>query len=301
MNRITNSLRVDNSDGNAERAHPYATILRPDEPTPLHLVTQTHNAAFLWRMKDGANLVNFRPQGPVFSAGYSSDGRFVVTGGRSVRIFDGNEQHVTFARPLHKVEYPHQGLVTSVEFSPANGSYRFLTTSYDETAKIWDWQSDRKIARMIHELKGHDGPVRFGTWSSDGSRVLTVGNDAHPRVWSFPPDGPPKSETLKFPKPLADNAVANADRDFDQLCGAFSWDGQFVAVGGRDASTGESIGWIWNLAPAPGKPPRLHATVRGHGLGGINSISFLPDDDRLLTGGTDGTGAALGLAERCRT
>lgn len=219
MNRITNSLRVDNSDGNAERAHPYATILRPDEPTPLHLVTQTHNAAFLWRMKDGANLVNFRPQGPVFSAGYSSDGRFVVTGGRSVRIFDGNEQHVTFARPLHKVEYPHQGLVTSVEFSPANGSYRFLTTSYDETAKIWDWQSDRKIARMIHELKGHDGPVRFGTWSSDGSRVLTVGNDAHPRVWSFPPDGPPKSETLKFPKPLADNAVANADRDFDQLCG----------------------------------------------------------------------------------
>lgn len=62
-----------------------------------------------------------------------------------------------------------------------------------------------------------------------------------------------------------------------------------MAVGGRDASTGESIGWIWNLAPAPGKPPRLHATVRGHGLGGINSISFLPDDDRLLTGGTDGT------------
>lgn len=291
-NRITNSLRVDNSDGNAERAQPYATILRPDEPTPLHLVTQTHNAAFLWRVNGGTNLVNFRPQGPVFSAGYSSDGLFVVTGGRSVRIFDGNEQHVTFARPLHKIEYPHQGLVTSVEFSPANGSYRFLTTSYDETAKIWDWQPDRKIARMIHELKGHDGPVRFGTWSADGLRVLTVGHDAHPRVWSFPPDGPPKSESLELPKPPADNAVADADdsdRNFDQLCGAFSWDGQFVAVGGRDASTGESIGWIWNLAPAPGKPPRLHATVRGHGLGGINSVSFLPDDDRLLTGGTDGT------------
>ena len=292
-NRITNSLGVDNnSDGSAQRAQPYATILRPDEPTPLHLVTQTHNAAFLWRLKDGANLVNFRPQGPVFSAGYSSDGRFVVTGGRSVRIFDGNEQHITFARPLHKIEYPHQGLVTSVEFSPANGSYRFLTTSYDETAKIWEWQPDRKIARMIHELKGHEGPVRSGTWSADGARVLTVGNDAHPRIWSFPPDGPPKSETLELPKPRADNVVADAadsERDFDQLCGAFSWDGQFVAVGGRDASTGESIGWIWNLTPAVGKPPQLHATVRGHGLGGINSVSFLPNDDRLLTGGTDGT------------
>ncbi len=291
-NRITSSLRVDNSDGNADRAQPYATILRPDEPTPLHLVTQTHNAAFLWRVNDGANLVNFRPQGPVFSAGYSSDGRFVVTGGRSVRIFDGDEQHVLFARPLHKVEYPHQGIVTSVEFSPANGSYRFLTTSYDETAKIWEWLPDRKVARMIHELKGHEGAVRFGTWSADGARVLTVGHDSHPRVWSFPPDGPPKSETLELPKPPADNAVADADdsgRDFDQLCGAFSWDGNFVAVGGRDAGTGESIGWIWNLVPVPGKPPRLHATVRGHGLGGINSVSFLPDDDRLLTGGTDGT------------
>ncbi len=291
-NRVTSALRVDNSDGNAERAQPYATILRPDEPTPLHLVTQTHNAAFLWRVNDGANLVNFRPQGPVFSAGYSSDGRFVVTGGRSVRIFDGDEQHVMFARPLHKIEYPHQGLVTSVEFSPANGSYRFLTTSYDETAKIWEWLPDRKIARMLHDLKGHEGPVRFGTWSADGSRVLTVGHDAHPRVWSFPPDGPPKSDSLELPKQPADNAVADADdseRDFDQLCGAFSWDGQFVAVGGRDTSTGESIGWVWNLVPAPGKPPRLHATIRGHGLGGINSVSFLPDDDRLLTGGTDGT------------
>ncbi|MBM3970097.1 MAG: hypothetical protein FJ302_09570 [Planctomycetes bacterium] len=291
-NRITNSLSVDNTDGNAQRALPYASLLRPDEPTPLHLVTQTHNAAFLWRLKDGANLVTFRPQGPVFSAGYSSDGRFVVTGGRSVRIFDGNEQHITFGRPLHKIEYPHQGLVTSVEFSPANGSYRFLTTSYDETAKIWEWQPDRKIARMIHELKGHEGPVRSGTWSADGTRVLTVGNDSHPRIWSFPPDGPPKSESLEFTKQRVANTVTGADeseRDFDQLCGAFSWDGQFVAVGGRAASTGESVGWIWNLTPAAGKPPQLHATVRGHGLGGINSVSFLPDDDRLLTGGTDGT------------
>ena len=290
--RITNSLRVDNSEGTAERAQPYSTILRPDEPTPLHLITQTHNAAFLWRMKDGANLVSFRPQGPVFSAGYSSDGRFVVTGGRSVRIFDADEQLITFARPAHKIEYPHQGLVTSVEFSPANGSYHFLTTSYDETAKIWEWHPNRKTARLLHELKGHEGPVRFGTWSADGARVLTVGHDAHPRVWNFPADAPPKSETLELPKPRADDgnaAAGDSERDFDQLCGAFSWDGQFVAVGGRDAVTSESIGWIWNLAPAAGKPPRLHAIIRGHGLGGINSVSFLPDDDRLLTGGTDGT------------
>ncbi len=301
-NQITESLQVDNSDGSAVRALPYATILRPDEMTPLHLVTQTHNAAFLWRLKDGANLVNFRPQGPVFAAGYSSDGKFVVTGGRSVRIFDADEDRITFARPLHKVEYPHQGLVSSAEFSPANGSFRFVTTSYDETAKIWEWNPARKVAQIRHELTGHEGPVRFGTWSADGSRVLTVGRDGRPRVWSFPPDGAPTSVTLEMFSPRADNAVADADadkvaakdadessHDFEQLGGAFSWDGNFVAVGGRDVASGESIGWVWNLVPAPGKPPRLHATVRGHGLGGINSVAFLPDDDRLLTGGADGT------------
>lgn len=295
--RVTRSLQVDNSDGGAKRARPSAAILLPHEPTPKHIVTQTHNAAFLWRLDTGENLVSFRPLGPVFSAGYSFDGQFVVTGGRSVRIFEARENLITYGRPLHKVEYAHQGVVTSVEFSPASGSYRFLTTSYDETAKIWEWIPDRQFVQLVQELKGHDGPVRFGTWSADGARVLTVGHDARPRVWSFPENQPPTSIVLELPQITAQadangNAVANPRQtvpDLDQLCGAFSWDGRYVAVGGRDVDTGESIGWIWNLAPELGKAPALHATIRGHGLGGINSIFFLPDDDRLLTAGADGT------------
>ncbi|HLQ43848.1 MAG TPA: WD40 repeat domain-containing protein, partial [Planctomycetaceae bacterium] len=169
--RITRSLHVDNSDGGAKRAQPFGAILRPDEPIPEHIITQTHNAANLWRLKDGANLVSFRPQGPVFSAGYSSDGRFVVTGGRSLRVFDADESSPTYGRLLHKVEYPHLGVVSSVEFSPAKDSLRFLSTSYDETAKIWEWQPDQQTARLVYELRGHKGPVRFGTWSPDGSRI----------------------------------------------------------------------------------------------------------------------------------
>lgn len=299
-NVITQLLRVDNAggvDGADYRAEPFAAILRPDEPMPRHVLTQTDIAAYLWDLQGGQNLVSFRPQGPVFSAGYSSDGRFVVTGGRSVRIFDADESKITYGRLLHKVEYPHEGMVTSAEFSPAEKSFHFLTTSYDGTAKIWEWLPNRKIARQVHELKGHDGPVRFGTWSSDGARVLTVGHDAMPRVWSFADGEAPKSLVLAIPKTLSTSTAADAEavpednskRDFDQLCGAFSWDGQFVAVGGRDAESDESIGWIWNLTPVGGKKPELCATIRGHGLGGINSVAFLPKDDRLLTGGADGT------------
>lgn len=288
---VTRSLRVDNSDGAEYRAEPYATILRPDEPEPRHLITQTHNAAFLWRLKGdgGEHLVSFRPQGPVFSAGYSSDGRYVVTGGRSVRVFDADENKITFGRPLYKIEHAHEGIVTSVEFTPAENSWRFLTTGYDGTAKIWDWDLNRRGAQLRHTLTGHAGPVRFGTWSADGSQVLTVGHDANPHVWSFPPNEEPKSVVLKFPEAPADVKPEEGLRDYDQFCGAFSWDGQFVAVGGQDVETGESIGWIWNLKPLIGTNPELYATIRGHGLGGIKSVAFLPDDDRLLTGGADGT------------
>jgi WD40 repeat protein/serine/threonine protein kinase len=289
--KITESLRVDNSDGADYRAEPYAAILRPDEPEPKHLLSQTHTAAFLWKLQGGLNLVSFRPQGPVFSAGYSSDGRYVVTGGRSVRIFEANESKITYGRLLHKLEYPHDGVTTSVEFSPAKDSYRFLTTSFDETAKIWEWHPGREVVdpKPVHELRGHVGPVRFGTWSADGQRVLTVGEDAQPRVWDFPAGKNPQATVLKIPPNLLQLELGGKNRVLEQLGGAFSWDGNFVAVGGRDVETDESIGWIWHLNPTDGATPMLHATVRGHGLGGIKSVAFLPDDNRLLTGGADGT------------
>ncbi|MFM9964999.1 MAG: protein kinase domain-containing protein [Planctomycetaceae bacterium] len=280
---LTKSLRVDKADGAEDRAEPFSAILLPNEDKePRHLLTQTHTAAFLWDINNGENLVSFRPQGPVFSAGYSADARFVVTGGRSVRIFDADERHeIQYGRQLHKLEYPHNGMATSVEFTPVKDSYRFLTTSHDETAKIWEWDPIRQVAQLQHTLIGHVGPVRCGTWSANGSLVLTVGHDSRPRVWSFPANGP-DSTVLDLP------ADTRPD-DFQQLCGAFSWDGQFVAIGARNIQTGESLGWIWNLKPAMGAKPKVYATVRGHGLGGINSVAFLPGDDRLLTGGADGT------------
>ena len=284
--KITRSMVVDNSENTAERAQPYGAILRPDEPDPQHIITQTHNAANLWDLKTGANLVSFRPQGPVFSAGYSADSRFAVTGGKSLRIFDADENSPTYGRSLHKVEYPHLGVVTNAEFSPIKGSLQFVSASYDGIAKVWEWQPEQQATRLVHELKGHEGPVRFGTWSADGSKILTVGHDARPRVWTIKPAAEPTPVTLDLPMP------ANKElkkKDYDQLCGAFSNDGRFVAIGGKEAGTQESIGWIWNLAPAPNVAPQLHAEVRGHGLGGVNSVAFLPDDDRLLTGGSDGT------------
>ncbi len=278
--RFTQTLEINELGSGGNRLRAVSAMFTPQESPPRHVVTQSQNGVTLWRLADGSKLTTFRPQGILFSASYSSDGKVVATGGQSLRLFDADEASPRFGRSLHKIESPHGGIVTSVEFSPVENSQRFVTTSWDGTAKVWEWQPADQNARQLHLLAGHDGPVRFGTWSPDGRRILTVGHDARPRVWTFADDAAaPTSVEL----PMAE------DRDFDQLCGAFSWDGQFVAVGGRDVSTQESLGWIWKLATDADQPAVLHATVRGHGLGGINAVAFHPLDDRLLTAGTDGT------------
>ena len=71
----------------------------------------------------------------------------------------------------------HTGWVNSAAFS--NDGSRVVTTSNDDTARIWQTAT----GVLITELKGHANVVTSAAFSEDGLRVVTASNDKTARIW----------------------------------------------------------------------------------------------------------------------
>jgi WD40 repeat protein len=65
----------------------------------------------------------------------------------------------------------------SGSFSP--DGKRIVTTSMDNTARIWDAETGKSLA----VLRGHGSWVNSGAFSPDGTRVVTASQDETVRVW----------------------------------------------------------------------------------------------------------------------
>lgn len=72
----------------------------------------------------------------------------------------------------------HGASVSSAVWSP--DGRRIVTTSEDNTARIWEATSGKELAL----LTGHVGKIHRATWSSDGTRILTSSDDKTVRVWN---------------------------------------------------------------------------------------------------------------------
>ena len=71
----------------------------------------------------------------------------------------------------------HTALLNSVNFSP-DGS-KVLTTSFDNTAKIWNTES----GALLHILDNHTDNVRFANFSPDGLRIIAASSDNTGKTW----------------------------------------------------------------------------------------------------------------------
>ena len=71
----------------------------------------------------------------------------------------------------------HDKGVTFAAFSPDGKSV--VTTSKDNTARIWDAADGREIARLM----GHDDVVISAAFSPDGGRIVTASEDNTARIW----------------------------------------------------------------------------------------------------------------------
>ncbi|GAA4455264.1 protein kinase domain-containing protein [Novipirellula rosea] len=232
-------------------------------------VSLNGDGAFLWDKAKGTHLRSFRANAAVVQSSFSSDGKYIVTGSRSIKIWDAET-----LQPLGKLEVAHDGPVRSVEFAPqsmgGNPDYRLVSGGDDGTVRLWQWNPQAKSITAVNEFT-FAAPVRSVAFSPDGASVLACGAGGVAKRWRI--ESP--SDPIVFQKADAGGFV----------CVTSSRDGRWIAVGST-----ESVGYLWQI-PEQGQAVGEPIELRGHSQR-IEDIAILQDASqaiRVFTASADQT------------
>lgn len=152
----------------------------------------------------------------------------------------------------------HVGPVWSVSWGPF-GHY-FASAGHDKTARVW--LTDR--IRQVRLLAGHDDDVDVVAWHPNSSYVFTASCDKTVRMWALNNGNPVRMFT-------GHTSTITAL--------ACSRNGKILA-----SADDTGVILLWDLGPG-----RLLKKTRGHGKGGIWSLSWSAESTVLVSGGADGT------------
>ncbi|KAI0540102.1 WD domain-containing protein [Xylaria digitata] len=154
----------------------------------------------------------------------------------------------------------HDGPVTSLSWSP-HGHY-FVTGGWDKTVRIWA----QDHASAVRLLVGHDTPISTVAWHPNGTYVFSASDetDKSIRMWAMA-----KGDCVRI-------FTGHTDYISALEC---SPNGKILA----SADIGGNI-FLWDIERAT----RIKR-CRGHGRGGIWSLSFSVESTILVSGGQDST------------
>ena len=222
----------------------------------------------IWEVASGEPVRTLRGEmgegreGKLYAGALSPDGRWLAVGG----LLAGPSRDQKTAIRLMDLQGPadapvrllkgHADVVLSLAFSPDGG--RLLSGSSDDTAQLWDVESDKALA----VLRGHTDAIYAVAFSPDGRRLVTGSLDHTLRLWA----APGKSRTRA-------RLVAELTGHTDKVtAAAFTPDGRYLLSGGYDKTIrlwdGREGGFIEELA-------RQDSWV--------GSLSISPDGKKVLT------------------
>jgi WD40 repeat protein len=217
--------------------------------------TDTSGHVALWHTNDEwEHATLFNHGGYAKTTTFSPDGRFLVSGGSCITLWDlendGKEQEL--AVPVKSIN--------AVEFSP-DGRTLALAPQRDGDIVLWNLEQSKKGTTSLK----NEHPILTLAFSPDG-RYLATGDDcenASITVWDLGTG----MLTLRLRWPFGPLKSV-----------IFSPDGTSLAT----ASSYEPGVRLWDV-----RSGKLLRSFAGHRLG-TNSIAFSPDGSLLATGGSDG-------------
>jgi WD40 repeat protein len=208
----------------------------------------------IWEATSGTLISYINETHRVNALAFSPDGKLLGIGlaNKEAAIFDTSS-----GKRLRTFNDGHYGEITDVTFNPTGE--RFLTTSTDRTAIVWDVS----LGKQTIVLLGHRARISSGTFSPSGARIITVSDDNTARVWD--------TSTGNQVSVLQGHLAALTSAKFDRSGAKVITASQDNTARLWDASTGRQI-----------------AILDGH-ASSVTQAEFNFAGTRVVTGSTDGT------------
>ncbi len=266
--------------------------------------TSGHNIQ-IWNV-DGTPVITLTGHtNDVYSVAYSSDGKWLASGGGDSKTFIWNTQtwqpisltnHVRTVRSvafspdgkllgvgswdrsitLHPIMLAASGALSvglPITLTGHTGNINAVAFSPD-SRRIASASDDRtvrvwdvKTGQEQVTLTGHTDAVRSVSYSADGQYLLSAGSDAVVLIWAIGRTDTQYIDYLTGPTSVINGA-------------AFSPDGRWAVGGSGDGSI-----WIWDRLPPANA---AYTTLNGH-TSGVRRLVYSPDGSELASASADGT------------